>query len=114
MIPLGFVLFGYTLLEVVLAAVAAGSVTALVVSVLILNWDKIKSFFNKKLGILEKDKNVIAASIKQNLDNGNYKVVNCLYDKSTEKVVDEAEIIDAKKLDNQTHKNFGDKDLLIQ
>lgn len=78
----------------------------------------IVSFFNdpQRLKKLQEDKNIIAISIKENLDNGQFNIVNCLYDKATGKMVDmetDAQGIEAESLDEETKQRFGDKDMLI-
>ncbi len=78
----------------------------------------IVSFFKdpQRLKKLQEDKNRIAISIKENLDNGKFNVVNCLYDKTTEEIVDmetDALGIDAESLDEETKQHFGDKDMIV-
>ncbi len=78
----------------------------------------IVAFFKdpERLRKLHQDSNLMAISIKEKLDNGNYRVVNCLFDKSDNKVVDaetEALGIEAEYLDKDTAYNFGDKDMII-
>lgn len=78
----------------------------------------IVSFFKdpQRLKKLQEDKNRIAISIKENLDNGKFNVVNCLYDKTTEEIVDmetDALGINAESLDEETKQHFGDKDMIV-
>ena len=78
----------------------------------------IVSFFNdpQRLKKLQEDKNIIAISIKENLDNGQFNIVNCLYDKATGKMVDmetDALGMNAESLDEETKQKFGNKDMLI-
>lgn len=95
-------------------------------------WNKIKKFFVKvlnfakniinffrnpeRLNKLKEDRDLIAVSIKENLENGQYKIVNCLYDKVLEDVVEvetDAVGIEAEKLDKDTKQKFGNKDMII-
>lgn len=95
-------------------------------------WNSIKKFFVKllnfvknianffknpsRLSKLKQDSNIIATSIKENLSNGDYNVVNCLYDKETEQVVEmeeNAEGINAEAIDLRTQQSFGDKTMII-
>ena len=76
------------------------------------------SFFKdpQRLKKLQEDKNRIAISIKENLDNGQFNIVNCLYDKTTEEIVDmetDAQGIEAESLDEETKQHFGDKDMIV-
>lgn len=78
----------------------------------------IVNFFmnTQRLKKLREDKNTIAISIKEKLDNGQFNIVNCLYDKTTEEIVDietDAQGIEAEKLDKETKKHFGDKDMIV-
>ena len=78
----------------------------------------IVSFFKdpQRLKKLQEDKNRIAISIKENLENGQYNLVNCLYDKTTEEIVDmetDALGIEAESLDEETKQHFGDKDMIV-
>lgn len=78
----------------------------------------IVSFFKdpQRLKKLQEDKNRIAISIKENLDNGQFNVVNCLYDKTMEEIVDmetDALGINAESLDEETKQHFGDKDMIV-
>lgn len=78
----------------------------------------IVSFFKdpQRLKKLQEDKNRIAISIKENLNNGQYKMLNVLYDKTTEEIVDmetDALGINAESLDEETKQHFGDKDMIV-
>ncbi|MBR6588349.1 MAG: hypothetical protein IKK82_13135 [Kiritimatiellae bacterium] len=58
---------------------------------------------------------VLAVSIKERLDTGNYQLVHCLYDQDKNTVVDaqDMEVITAEELDSETQRQFGDDDILI-
>ena len=78
----------------------------------------IVSFFKdpQRLKKLQEDKNRIAISIKENLENGQYNLVNCLYDKTTEEIVDmetDALGMNAENLDEETKQKFGNKDMIV-
>lgn len=85
----------------------------------ILNFAKnILVFFKNpsRLRQLKEDKNKIAVSIKENLENGNYRTVNCLFDKKENEIVDmdyNAEGIESAEIDAQTEKTFGNRDMII-
>ena len=95
-------------------------------------WDKIKklavyvlrfltnivAFFKdpNRLGKLKEKKDRIAVAIKEKLDNGDYEVVNCLFDKEQAELVDpeeDAEVISASELDEETLAQFKEKDMLV-
>lgn len=107
----------------------------IIVGVLKYVWDKVKKFIVKiinfakhivaffqdpeRLQKLQQDKNKVAVAIKQKLDTGDYNVVNCLFDKSTNTIdeIDETEVnaesLESKKMDKATRTNFGDKDMIV-
>ena len=69
----------------------------------------------KRLSNLRKNKNIIAVTVKENLDNGNYNVVDCLFDKSTNDVIDisDSALYEAGDLDQETENAFGDKPMVV-
>ena len=81
-------------------------------------FSNIVSFFKDpdRLRKLENDNELLAVSIKDKLDSGGYNVINCLFDKSINKIVDynkDAQGITTNRLDSETEAMFGDKDMLI-
>ena len=80
--------------------------------------DNIVSFFRdrNRLRKLQEDQNRIGVAIKGKRKNGDYQIVNCIYDKAEEKLVDpeeDAVLITSKQLDAETKKNFGSKDMIV-
>lgn len=78
----------------------------------------IVSFFRdrNRLKKLQEDQNRIAVAIKEKLDNGDYQVVNCLYDKQETELVtpeEDAMVITSRQLDAEIQRNFGNKDMLV-
>ena len=76
------------------------------------------SFFQKpsRLEQLEQHKEYIATVIKENLDNGKVRIINCLYDKNKEKVVnyeEDAIGYELEQMDSELARNFGNKDMII-
>ena len=76
------------------------------------------SFFRNRsrLRKLQEDQNRIAVAIKEKLENGDYQVVNCLYDKADENLVtpeEDAQVITSAQLDAETQRNFGSKDMIV-
>lgn len=65
--------------------------------------------------ILRRKKNVLAVAVKKHLDDGNYNVINCLFDEEKRKVVDpeDMEIVTAENLDEETKAKFGRNDVLV-
>lgn len=84
----------------------------------ILNFAKdIRDFFRerRRMKLLQERKELLAVSVKEKLDNGNFAIVNCLYDTDTEEVFDmkEAQDVEAEQLDDVTNRNFGDKEMIV-
>ena len=95
-------------------------------------WDLIKHIYRKIINFvkdlvnffkdpqrmqeLRENSNYVAIAIKDRLASGEYNVVNCLFDKDSNNVVDldmDAEGIEAEELDAQTRANFGNKDMIL-
>lgn len=81
-------------------------------------FQNICSFFRdpNRLRKLQADQNRIAVAIKEKLDNGDYQVVNCLYDKQDCTLVTpeaDAEVITSEELDAETERYFGRKDMVV-
>lgn len=69
---------------------------------------------------LQKDMDNIAVVVKEKLDNGDYRVVKCLFDKREGKIVGREESsnryvegMTSDGLDEKTKRNFGDKDMIV-
>ena len=80
--------------------------------------NNIARFFKDPLRLkkLKEQKNKLAVSIKENMENGNYNVVNCLYDQNTGEVDDletDGVGIESNELDAEARLQFGNKDMII-
>ncbi len=78
--------------------------------------ENIIGYFNQLLSGRKLDKDVLALSIKENLDNGNYRTVNCLYNQKKGEVIDLTKSsigIDSHKIDQQTREAFGERNMII-
>lgn len=80
--------------------------------------ENIVSFFTEdgRLEEIQRNKDLLAVAIKRDLENGNYNVVNCLFNERTGKVVDYEEnalAIESPEMDATARRHFRDKDLLI-
>lgn len=78
----------------------------------------IVGFFKSKgrLAKLQRNRNLLAVSVKRNLADGNYNVVNCLFNKKTGELSnpeEDSEVIESEDLDAQTEAQFGDKDMIV-
>lgn len=68
------------------------------------------------LGRLKSNQNSIAVSIKEKLENGDYQVVNCLFDQQTCELIDPdvaAQVVTASDIDAEMAEKFGDKSMLV-
>lgn len=78
----------------------------------------IVAFFKdpSRLSKLKEDQNRIAVSIKEKLASGDYQVVNCLFDKSTDELVNpetDAQVISADEIDEETESQFNGKEMMV-
>lgn len=85
-------------------------------------FQNIASWFKtpRKLQMLKQNRKLLAVSIKRNLEDNNYNVINCLYDTEKEDIVGEYDVsnqdaagLEASGLDSETKKHFGNKDMII-
>jgi len=69
----------------------------------------------ERLRKLKSNKDIIAVSIREKLESGDYNVVNCLFNKKTNQIeeISDAVCITAEELDAETQKQFGDKDMIV-
>ena len=96
------------LLVILFAASAAIAVVVLV----LLKWDDIVNWFQSRNELKEEDKANIAFSIKKKMANGNCNFVQGIFSKKSGEVID-GRRVEAKKLDAETLKNLGRKQLTI-
>ena len=81
-------------------------------------FNHIVSFFKNpnRLRKLQHNQDLIAAVVKENLDNGKFNTISCLFDKTTGEVTDMEEDaigIESEQLDADTRRNFGDKPMIV-
>ena len=78
-----------------------------VVVIALLNWSKIVDWFRNRQGqITAKEKENIAFTIKEELENGNVEVIQGIFDKGSETVVDGVKY-KAEKLDSETKQKLN-------
>lgn len=78
----------------------------------------IVSFFKnpRRLSKLQEDQDTIAVVIKEKLADGDYQVVNCLFNKEEGTLVnpeEDALVMTSGELDNTTQTHFKGKDMLV-
>lgn len=90
------------------------------ISAEVLNFMKnILDFFKdpSRLAKLKANNDLLAISIKEKLESGDYRTVNCLFNNSTKEVEDYSEEnalgIESKSIDAQTSNIFSDKDMIV-
>ena len=95
-------------------------------------WGKVKKIFAKilnfmknivdffkdpsRLAKMKANSDLLAISIKEKLESGNYRTVNCLFNNSTkevEEINENALGIESESIDAQTSNTFGDKDMIV-
>lgn len=71
----------------------------------------------KRLEQLRSDDGKIAVAIKENLKNGDYRTVNCIFNKNTNQIEDMssngAQGIESTEVDNEVQNAFGNKPMVI-
>lgn len=74
----------------------------------IISWFKNRD----RLEQIKRNDNLLAVSIKEKMNDGNYNVVNCLFDEDENKIV-EAEVMQSGSLDLETRSQFGNKEMIL-
>jgi hypothetical protein len=85
---------------------------AVVVFIAYLTYNFIVNWFRKRSAIKEEDKANIAFTIKETLDSGNYKLVQGIFNTSTEEIVD-YQVIETEELDNDLDEIHSDNELAL-
>jgi hypothetical protein len=102
------------LLGLGIAAAVAG-LTALVIK--FLGWDRIIGWFRNKQDLKEEDRDNIAFTVNQALANGNYSVVQGIFNTRTNELAglntDGGQKYEAEKIDDKLKEAHEGKDLLI-
>ncbi|RDU66065.1 hypothetical protein CQA53_04475 [Helicobacter didelphidarum] len=89
---------------------------------MVIAFQNIVDFFRnpERLKQLQRDKNLIAVSIKEKQSNGEYNILNCLFNEKTEKIVGEenssnrnAQGVETRRMDAETERSFGNKDMIV-
>jgi hypothetical protein len=101
------------MISVQLLAVILGAISAVaVIFVVVIKWSKIVKWFRSRSEIKEADKANIAFTIKQKCNNGDYKVVQGIFNKRTENIVDGL-VYQSKKIDSKLDEVHANKELVI-
>ncbi len=85
---------------VILQILAGLAIAATVVVIVYLKWDDIVDWFMGRQKLVEKDKAHVAFVVKEKMNSGKFTVVQGIFNKNTEKVVD-ARKIEAEELDSK-------------
>ncbi|WP_120944654.1 hypothetical protein [Helicobacter labacensis] len=62
---------------------------------------------------LQEEKDKLAVVIKENLDNGNVNVINCLFNTETSQIEGDAQGIESEQLDAETQRRFGNNEMIV-
>lgn len=84
--------------------------TAAVVA--ILHYEDILKWFHERNKIKQRDKDNIAFTLKEKMKSGQYTVIQGIFNKRTEKLID-GQKVTAKELDSDLKKTMGRKKLAI-
>ena len=83
-----------------LAVVGIGTAIAVAAVIRYLTYDRLLGWFQQREPLLEADRDRIGVSILKHLSNGNYGVINNIFDTVTEEVI-EQESFEARNVDEQ-------------
>lgn len=92
----------------IIAIIMAAAAVLTIVVLAIIYYDDIIKWFQDRNDIKEADKDNIAFTIKQKLESGDYKVVQGIFNKRTNTVVD-GHTMRAKQLDAELRKRHRGK-----
>ena len=95
-----------------IAVILAVAGTLAVVVVAILYYEEIIKWFRSRNDIKEADKANIAFTIKQRLNSGDYKIVQGIFNKRNETILD-GHVIQAKELDKDLADAHEGKELVL-
>jgi hypothetical protein len=98
-----------TITLIVAAAMMAG---AAVVVIAYLTYNFIVNWFRNRSAIQEQNKDNIAFTIKENLQSGNYTVVQGIFNRRTEELVD-SQVIETKELDNKMSEIHSENKMVL-
>lgn len=90
--------------------VAIASLAAIIVA--IIKFAKIKAWLRDRQNLKQEDKDVIAFTLKKNLEDGNYEVVKGFFNTSTEELLD-GEKEQSQKIDDETEQVHNGKELVL-
>ena len=100
------------LLGPILAGIAVGLGTAAVITLIVLYWDTIVDWFQSRTKLKQSDKDIIAFTIKQELEKGKVPVVQGMFNKRTNEVLD-GQKYEAEELDEELEKHHRGEPLVI-
>jgi hypothetical protein len=94
----------------IIAALAMLAVEVVVIAYLTYNF--IVNWFRNRSPIKEQDKDNIAFTLKENLESGNFRLVQGVFNPSTEKLVD-GRVIETKELDEKMSELHSENKLVV-
>jgi predicted dinucleotide-binding enzyme len=98
------------MLPLIAIGLAVAALAAIVVA--IIKFAKIKAWLRERQNLKQEDKDVIAFTIKKNLDDGNYEVVKGFFNTSTDELLD-GEKEQSKKIDDELEQIHNGKELVL-
>jgi len=99
------------MLRLILSALAGFAIVTIVI-VILLKWDDIVNWFRSRQTLKESDKANIAFTLQERLKNGDYKTIEGIFNKRTEKILD-AKQVQSKNIDDKLKKAHQDKELVL-
>jgi len=99
------------LIPIILGGLAAAGITTAII-LAILNWSRIVDWFKGRKSLKQQDKDNIAFTIKQEMANGNFEVVQGIFNEETEELLD-GEKYEAEELDAELAKHHRNGPLVV-
>jgi len=92
--------------------IAAAAVGLGLIIVAILNWDTIKDWFMGRKKLKQSDKDNVAFTLNKKLSNGKYNVVQGVFNKGTNELLDGVQY-EAKEIDDKLAEVHRNEELVV-
>jgi hypothetical protein len=107
----GIQFFIFGLIKTALAGAATGTAIVLV-TIAYLNWDRIVRWMQSRAGFINQDPDRVGFSLVDRLQNGNYRTVYGIINRSTGQLLD-GEAVTSREIDAQTAAEHRNDEILI-
>jgi len=98
-----------------IAGFIGGLLIGSLLTIAFLTYEEIMNWFEENLDTLYSNKNYLAFTIQDNLDNGNYKVVQGVLDPRNDNIID-GRVVEAEEIDDdllEIHEEYEDENGIV-